>query len=118
MPARVNRQLLPAEKPNVSDKMMAYLSSICAILGATEMTMTVSSGDLPEENTAFVSIRNKMKRRGSADVARRDQCALVADGNGKTQSRLLPSAARRRPLRPVPFQPSLLLHFTFPPPNR
>jgi len=36
----------------------------------------------------------------------------------KTQSRLLPSAARRGRCVPAPFQPSLRLHFTFPPPNR
>jgi hypothetical protein len=41
--------------------------------------------------------------------------ALVADGNKKTQSRLLPSAARRRSLRSG-FVPAVsLLRFTFPP---
>ena len=112
----------PAEKPHVSDRMMAHLfERIAPSWAQSKKTMTLSLGEFAGKKceACAISAPGKMKcvaQKSPAATNARSAAAsraLVADRN-KTQSRLLPSAARRRSLRygSVPAVSLPTLHFT------
>jgi len=113
----------PAEKPYVSDKMMAHLfERIAPPWAQSKMITTFSFDDFAGRkcDTCAISAQGKMKCVAQKSPAATNARSATLHARSsrtemeKTQSRLLPSAARRRSLRSgsVPAVSPPALHFS------
>ena len=113
------------QKPYVSDKMMPHLfERIAPPWAQSEMTITLSLGEFAGRKYDACAISTQLENEvHSANVVRRDQrafrhCFTRARRGRKWKKRSRVCFRQRHGggrCIPAPFQPSLRLHFTFPP---